>query len=288
MENDTRNDKDNPVKFEDRIAHKKNNLVETIVLVVVFVVAFVVLDRYTNLFGDKKENNMANVPDKTQDINDGYGGPEEPKIADISTTTIESINLYDPKNYENSSTNVAFKGEFETAELHIEGSIKNDFINFLFIGFGTTNGTYGVERLSQNQIKYEPDAVFSKDEAINLSIDLMSEIKLSNSIREIKQGSGSSKSRRLWDFIQPPSNINDASKVKLVVGFYDQNGSFEGSEITKLQILYRCKESDPNCKVGLCSRQKFPDGKGSACLDELFGAGSGNNYGNYFKALIKN
>ncbi|GEM_PF-6696957 len=255
---------------------KNNKFLETIILLVVFVLAFLFLDKNTNIFNNKNKILVADVPDKAQPIYDGTGGEVDPKVVDLVTSTVTLHNLFDPKIYSSSSIDVAFKGDFDTVELHVEGNISNDLKNFLFIGFGTINGTYGVDRINSSQIQYDPDSVFTKDKPLNLSIDLMSQIKLSNSSREVAQGSNTSKSRRLWDFVQPPVDKNSASKVNLVVGVYNENGNFD-SQITKLQILYRCKESDPNCEVNVCPKGKYPNG--STCLDNLFGKGSGKKYG---------
>lgn len=85
--------------------------------------------------------------------------------------------------------------------------------------------------------------------------------------------------RKLWDYVRPPADKNNGSVVNMVVALYDENLNF-GSEITNLQILYRCKESDPNCEVIVCEKGKYKNG--TACLESVFGKGSGKKYGNYY------
>jgi hypothetical protein len=257
---------------------------ELSILVGILVAAFFILDHTTSIFKpEQKPQVVINVPDKTEDIYDGTGGPEEPKVADLVTTTFQSKNVYDPKIYEEQSIKVAFKGEFEDAALHIEGTLSNDDLNFLYLGFGTVNGTYGADRLNVGQLRYDDGAAFNtKNNPLNISIDLMSDIKLSNSLRDVKQKFGTSKTRKLWDYIQPPADKKYGSIVKMVAGIYDENGEF-GSQIDKIQIFYHCKDTDPNCQVGMCPRNVL----GSVCLDNLFGKGAGDKYGKGIVELKK-
>lgn len=248
-------------------------------------IGFVFLWITFSLFIDKGDeppklvDNIITVPTTTPD---GIGGQEDPQIADLITTTLLSKDIYNFNTYKSESIDVAFKGEFETAELRVEANVNDDFRHFLFIGFGTTNGFYGVDRISAGEWQYDPDTAFTKEDSIK-NIDLMSQVKLSNSAKEVQSGFSPSKLRRLWDYIWPPVSDLNGSIVNTVVSLYNpEEGKFD-SEISKLQILYRCKDSK-KCEVNICSDKKE---LGSACLDRLFGKGSGDNYGKKFKILVK-
>lgn len=231
-----------------------------------------------NLTSKPQDKPIVHVPDKSQEIpsNDGTGGQEEPKIADLINTTYISRNVYDPKIYNADSINIALKGEFEDAVLYIETNITNDLLNFLYLGFGTINGTWGVERIDNGSIQYDLGSEFTKNDSIK-NIDLMTDIKLSNTIKDIDKKLGGFKLKTPWDYTQPQTSKNNGSVVNMVASLYDENGNW-GSEITKMQILYHCKDSNPGCKVDICPKNTT----GSACLDTLFGKGSGDNYGKFY------
>lgn len=244
---------------------------------IIFGSIFLVKKVSNKYFADDTTNKppIVNVPDKTE-WNDNVGGQEEPEKVDLITKPYTSRDVYQSKIYTADSIDVAVKGEFADAVLYIETNITNDTLNFLYLGFGTLNGTWGVDRLNSGQITYNPGSEFTKEDS-SRSIDLMTEIKLSNTMRDVKTGLGGSKSKRLWDFIQPPANKNNGSVVNMVASLYDAEGTW-GSEITKLQILYHCADTDPNCQIVVC-----PKGiPGSACLTNAFGPASAKNYTNIF------
>lgn len=251
------------------------------ILVGILVIAFFILDKTTSIFKSAPKNQsptMVNVPDKSQDFPDATGGQEDPKITDLIKQPYQSRNVYDPKIYKEDSINIALKGDFEDAMLYVETNIENDVENFLYLGFGTLNGTWGVDRLDGNRITYDLDTDFTKKDN-SRSIDLMNDIRLSNNSRDVEKGLGGSKFRTPWNYIQPPATKENASLVNVVASLYDETGVW-GSQIIKMQILYHCADTDPNCRVDVCKKGLV----GSACLDSIFGKGSGTNYGKFFSS----
>jgi hypothetical protein len=206
-------------------------------------------------------------------------------LGEIHINLLKSVfypnsNIYSDKNvYNKNVIKLAMIGEFEKASISIKGVIYNDLLNFLSLNIGSVSGTLGGVRNSENSLDLQSStAIFSKNNPINLSIDLKSSIKLSTTKEEFKSTFQSSKDIILWDYIAPPPG--SGTIAKLLVSPYTQNGNYgDGVGIEQITFSYTCKNGS-HCKAEICPDKNYT--YGSECIEDLFGRGSSKSYSDYF------
>jgi hypothetical protein len=177
-------------------------------------------------------------------------------------------------------TKLAMIGEFEVANLYIKGSITNDLLNFISINIGPISGTLGADRKTSNTLDLDnTTAAFSKNNPIDLTINLKESVKLSTTKEEFLSTFQTSKSVVLWNYIAPPPSGGTIAKI--LIAPYSQNGKYgDGTTIEDVKLLYECKKGS-DCKAQLCPDKNYT--YGSECINDLFGPDSSKNYSDYFK-----
>lgn len=263
------------------------------ILVGVGVVALIVLNLTTDIF--KKPAVIERyVPTNevligqdiptTPPVFDGTGGPTDPQVLELAKNYTPSRDVFSNFSiYEKESVDLALWGEFDTAELDVEGEITDDQLHFLTVNVGTVSGALGVDRIAQGRLAYKDGSgAFSKKNPLDITIDLRAPAKLSTSDQERQQGLGTSKLVTLWDYIVPPPSAKDGTKVKVLLAPYSQAGVYgEGAIITKLAFVYRCKDDNKDlCRAEICPKDSA-NKPGSACVKNKFGAGSETKYIQY-------
>ena len=178
--------------------------------------------------------------------------------------------------YNSEAQRIALLGKFITAEFDIHGVAKNKQDNVLSVNIGNISGIYGITRFKNRDIVInDKKALFTQDNPLNLTIDLMAQTRLSGTLKEVDSGIFY-KDLYLWDKIQPPPE--DGTIVKFLFVPLAQDGTIGDTTITKLDFKYRCVEPE-GCHAALCETNE----SGSHCLERNFGKAVSKNYSNNFK-----
>ncbi|OGH80893.1 MAG: hypothetical protein A3I29_00635 [Candidatus Magasanikbacteria bacterium RIFCSPLOWO2_02_FULL_44_11] len=183
--------------------------------------------------------------------------------------------------YEKNLISWAIKGEFAIAKIVVRGEVRNDLPNFVSLSLGDISGTLGGSRKSVTQLDFNnSNAVFTKENPLEFTIDLKSPIRLSTTRDEFLTTFESSKNIILWDIIAPPPD--NGTIAKMIIAPYSSQGKYgEGTIITSVEFRYACVEYDPNCKAILCPDKEYQHG--SECIRDVFGAETAKNYSDYFR-----
>jgi hypothetical protein len=254
-------------------------------LVFILVLAYIVLDKTTNIFVSTRPGQISSGG-KVVDINipdyNSTGGLDNPKVLDIlekEKTYIPSVDVF-TKNYKKEAKRIALSGKFITADFVIEGKTNNKKDNVLSVNLGNISGIYGISRLKSKGVVISDDkAIFNNEKPLNIDIDLMAQTRLSATLKELNNGITSGyKDLYLWQHIEPPPESGTVMEFLFVP--FAQDGVIGETTITKLEFQYRCEE-EGKCNVALCDSTE----SNTQCLQKKIGAEAAQNYGMYFKKV---
>lgn len=170
----------------------------------------------------------------------------------------------DPKAYSLESIRLLLNGDFDSANLHIQGNVTEKGNHFLNLVYGNIAGTLYGNRLSVSTLNTtatkESGGVFTDQSPIDIKIDLLNPVQFSTTRAEFEKNQQTSKLVNLWQ-----SNLLPPTFISLIAVPFRENGTLGGAEITST-LEYTCSEGK-GCGAALCSAGKLI----TECLKDRFG-----------------
>jgi hypothetical protein len=198
-------------------------------------------------------------------------------------------NIYTDKNiYNENIINLALIGEFDKIELKVNGTIDNDLRNFISLNINSVSGTLGGARKSANTLDLDKTTgIFTKNNPIDFTLDLMESTKLSTTKEEFLSSFESTKNVIVWEKIKPPAYSGKGTIAKLLIVPYTEKGKYgDNVSINSIELLYTCKGASSSCSAKICDKENNYT-YGSECLKDLFekefGTTSWESYADYYK-----
>lgn len=189
-------------------------------------------------------------------------GAQVHTIPVLSEKYIPLKNPFEKSAFDKAPT-IVMRGEFESASMHIKGTILGEGDRFLIFNFNGEGGLIKAVRSAVNKINLTETkrrgGVFSNDNPIDVSLDLMTDSLGTIGSEYAKTQLGS----RIFNFID---DIQQPTVTQLLVIPFKVNGEYGGASIDELKIQYTCK-AEGGCEIHTCSSQKLY----TECLNEYFG-----------------
>jgi len=148
--------------------------------------------------------------------------------------------------------------------------------------------TYKKTNVTANTLDLDKTTgIFSNNNPIDFTLDLMEPIKLSTTKEEFLSSFESTKNVVVWEKIKPPAYTGKGTIAKLLIVPYTEEGKYgDRVSINNIALLYTCKGSPNSCSAKLCDKEKNYT-YGSECLKDLFekeyGTMSWKSYADYYK-----
>lgn len=251
----------------------KQTTIELGTLVGILVIGFLIIDVGQSLLGlitDRNTTVVYQPPDVESPITTttvsglsgckDCGGPKYKELEIISPATSKDYGTLTREIWTNSDSflaemeSIALIGKFLEAELIVEGETRDNLKHLVSVNVDYRSGKYNVGKNG-----CEEGCLFSKENPINLNIDLMGLTLLSGY------------KYRLWNDIQPQPGVGKASIAKILVLPMDLKGN-PSSVVTSLKIRYLC-EQEGGCEIKKCGEypNKNVEGAEYQCAVDSFG-----------------
>ena len=219
----------------------KSIIIPILILIVVVAVTVTIIQFISvgiDLIRDKLNLPIGNMPTNIQEASTPIQDvPPETldttsNIKDIKTRELivkpytPSQNVFaDQETYNKESLRLMLNGEFDIAQLHIKGTVKESGDHFLILNYGVVSGILNATRLSPNSIDLDltrsRGGIFTNSETIDVVVNLMGQTILAATRSGFLLKRQGTISVNLWD-----ANLMPPTITRVLVAPFNEKGNF--------------------------------------------------------------
>lgn len=188
----------------------------------------------------------------------------------LSKPYVPPVNPFDDAQYKATAPRMVLSGSFLNVKVYVQGTVVGDGNRFLILNVDGESGIINAIRQSEKRLDIKKTTasggIFTKANAISLSIDLMNTVLGTTGVEFVKKQIGT----RDFSFID---SVEKVEVKPIVVISFMENGSYGGAEIDSLKIEYQCQEGK-DCKIAQCPLGQLY----TVCIKNEFGIPGMNDW----------